>query len=321
MTVAGTIVLLVLIVAWLTAAATSVRTVSRIWLRHWAERRLVGGESAPTIERPQRLLIAASTGIASTVFALGALLALHDDGLDLVRILVGAAVALLVGGQLVPRAIARRFATPLVSALTPALSVLEWASRPLIRMASELPKPFMAPAHAPDDPREALEDLLREGELEGVGAPAESAIISGVVDFSEKAVAEVMTPRSEIVAVERALGTAEVIRTVAQSKYSRIPVYDRDLDHVVGLIHSFDVLARPAAPLRVLRRVVTVRQIERCDTLMRRMLRERVHLAIIQDDAARTLGLVTLEDLVEELVGDIHDEHDDVPPLSMPSAD
>ena len=80
MTVAGTIVLLVLIVAWLTAAATSVRTVSRIWLRHWAERRLVGGESAPTIERPQRLLIAASTDIASTVFALGALLALHDDG-------------------------------------------------------------------------------------------------------------------------------------------------------------------------------------------------------------------------------------------------
>ncbi|MCX5766735.1 MAG: CNNM domain-containing protein [Gemmatimonadetes bacterium] len=320
MTVAGIVLTLVLVVAWLTAAATSVRTVSRIWLRHWAERRLAGGESSPTVERPQRLLIAASTGIASTVFALGALLALNDDGLDLVRTLVFAAIALLVGGQLVPRAIARRFSTPLVAALTPALSVLEWASRPLIRIASALPKPFMAPSQAPDDPREALEDLLREGELEGVGAPAESAIISGVVDFSEKAVAEVMTLRTDIVAVERSLGAAEVIRTVAQSKYSRIPVYDKDLDHVVGLIHSFDVLARPAAPVSVLRRVVVVRQAERCDSLMRRMMRERVHLAIIQDDAAQTLGLVTLEDLVEELVGDIHDEHDDLPLISPPPA-
>jgi putative hemolysin len=288
--------------------------VSRIWLRHWAETRLGGAQASPGIERPQRLLIAAAMGIASLVFALGALLAFDDQGLGLLRTLAVAALTLLVGGQLVPRAIARRWSTALVATLTPLLGLLEWAFRPVVRLARQLTRPFTRRAGAHEEtPRDALEDLLREGEMEGVGAPAESAIISGVVEFGEKRVADVMTPRGEIVAVERRSPAADIIRTASQSNYSRIPVYDDDLDHVVGLVHSFDLLARPASPVSILRKVVVARPGERCDELMRRLLRERVHLAIIQDEAGSTRGLVTLEDLVEELVGEIGDEHDEPP--------
>lgn len=314
MTTLGMIFLLALMVAWLTAAATSLRSVSRIWLRHWAERQLAGSGTATLyIERPQRLLLAAGTGIAATVFAMGAFVGLREDQHGLLQYLLIAAMFLLVIGQLVPRAIARRWATPLVPHLIPVLRVLDWLCSPLLNFASRLVHPFVdrVRGSAPFGTRDSLEDLLREGELEGVGEASESAIISGLVEFGEKRAAEVMTPRAEIVAVERSMPADAIARLVAQSKYSRIPVYDRDVDHVAGLVHSFDVLARPGAAVEPLRKVVKVHADTPCHALMRRMLRERVHLAIIQSADGATLGLVTLEDLVEELVGDISDEHDE----------
>ncbi len=310
------ILLLSLAVAWLTAAATAVRSVSRIWLRHWVERQLNGGNAAELyVDRPQRLLLAAGTGIASAVFALGALLGLREEGTALIEYLLIAMLALLVVGQLIPRAIARRWSTPLVPFLMPALRVLDWSFTPLLSVAGEFVRRMHPPAantNTPaEDARESLEDLLREGELEGVGEASESAIISGVVEFGEKRVGDVMTSRPEIVAVERRLPAAEIARLVAQSKYSRIPVYDGDLDHVVGIIHSFDVLVRPEAPVSTLRKVSIAGPGTACNELMKRMLRERVHLAIIRDADGMTVGLVTLEDLVEELVGEISDEHDE----------
>ena len=310
------ILLLSIAVAWLTAAATAVRSVSRIWLRHWAERQLHGGEVAELyLDRPQRLLLAAGTGIAAMVFALGALLGLREHGAALMQYLLIAMLSLLVIGQLIPRAIARRWATPLVPLLMPALRILDWLFAPLLSVAAHVAQivhpPLANTNTAADDARESLEDLLREGELEGVGEASESAIISGVVEFGEKTVGEVMSLRSEIVAVERRLPAAEIARLVAQSKYSRVPVYDGTLDQIVGIIHSFDILARPESPVSTLRKASFAAPDAPCNELMKRMLRERVHLAIIRSADGVTLGLVTLEDLVEELVGDISDEHDE----------
>jgi putative hemolysin len=287
--------------------------VSRIWLRHWAERQLAGsGLATMYLQRPQRLLLAAGTGIAATVFALGALVGLRESGAEMIEHLLLAALSLLVAGQLLPRAIARRWATPLVPLLMPALRLLDWACTPLLAFAGMLVRPVTSRLRpAPRDEHASLEDLLREGELEGVGEPRESAIISGVVEFGEKEAHEVMTPRSEIVAVERSTPPAEIARVIIQAKYSRIPVYERDLDHVVGMVHSFDVLAHPLSPVSALRKVAIAPADAKCDELMRRMLRERLHLAVIRGAAGETLGLVSLEDLVEELVGDIRDEHDD----------
>ena len=314
MTTTVIVLVLALVVAWLTAAATAVRSVSRIWLRHWAELRLTGSADATLrFESPQRFLLAAGTGVAGTVFAIGALVGLREEREVLLQHLLFAALLLLVVGQLVPRAIARRWATVLAPVLMPALRALEWVFTPLLMFVGGVVRRFtsrQAMEHA-GDPRDALEDLLREGEMEGVGEPSESAIISGVVEFGEKRASDVMTPRQEIVAVEREMPAADISRLVAQAKYSRVPVYESSLDNVVGLVHSFDVLAHPEAPAMSLRKVVTARADTLCHGLMRRMLREHVHLAIIQGDSGDTLGLVTLEDLVEELVGDISDEHDE----------
>jgi putative hemolysin len=312
MTTFASIALLALIVAWLTAAATAVRFVSRIWLRHWVEQKFPGAAAAELfLDRPQRWLFAAGTGIAATVFATGAVIGIRESPAGAVEELLAALVTLMIVGQLIPRAIARRWAAPLVPLLMPALRILAWLSAPLFAFAALFARPQREPLADAGDDREALEDLLREGELEGVGEASESAIISGVVEFGEKLALEVMTLREEIIAVERSMPAAEIARIVAQSKYSRIPVYERDVDHIVGLVHSFDVLAHPETPVESLRRVALVRAATPCHELMRSMLREHVHLAIIQGVAGDTLGVVTLEDLVEELVGDISDEHDE----------
>jgi putative hemolysin len=310
-------VLLVGVVGVLTGAATALRSVSRIWLRHWAEQRMAGAGTATLyLERPQRLLIAAGTGIAGTVFALGAMLGLHhgDQPMPLLRAMLIAMLLLLTMGQLIPRAFAMRWPAQVLPVLLPPLRAVEGLVSPLAGLATRLAGRWLGePIALVPSPTESLEDLLREGEIEGVGAAGEREIISGVVEFGSKRVREVMTPRADIVAVEREAPANEVARIVSQSKFSRLPVYTRTIDNIVGLVTSWDVIARPEAPLRTLRSVSFATPDEPCHTLMGRMLRERRHLAIVRGSAGETLGLVTLEDLVEEFVGDIHDEHDDVP--------
>ena len=133
-----TTLLLVAVVGVLTGAATALRSVSRIWLRHWAEQALAGaGSAALYLERPQRLLLAAGTGIAGTVFALGAVIGLHDGDRTTVlsRSLLVAVALLLLVGQLLPRAIAKRWPSETLPLLLPVLRVVEGLSSPLANLA------------------------------------------------------------------------------------------------------------------------------------------------------------------------------------------
>ncbi len=306
------------LVAVLTAAAAAVRSVSRIWLRHWVEERLAGGGTASlSVDGVRRLLLAASTAVALVAFSTGAVIGTRwaSDPQVLLEQIAIAAVLMLVIGQLIPRAVGRRWATALVPALVPGLRATAAVFAPLVASAQSLVhargRTGTVAASPVADERHALEDLLREGELEGVGDAGESAIISGVVDFTAKRARDVMTPRDAIFHLEKRIPVVELIAQVAQAKYSRVPITDGGLDHVIGMLHAFDVLKWDDGALPPLRRVVRASDATVASELLFRMLRERVHLAIIQDASLRTVGLVTLEDLLEELVGDIRDEHDE----------
>lgn len=309
------LVITVAIVAWLTAASTAVRSVSRIWLRHWAEQQLSGSGAAQLyLERPQRLLLAGATGVALTVFAGGVLLALGTvRSLPVVALqALLYALVLLVAGQLVPRAIARRWAMALIPVLLPPLQLVEMVLGPPLRLVRRLTGDRGREADPADvSGEEALEELLREGELEGVGEAGEIAIISGVMQFSEKRVREVMTPRAEIFAVPEGLDADELARRIAPSGYSRVPVYRDNLDQVVGMVRIFDVLKNGVTEVPPLRPVAVARPAMPCKELLSGMLRDRRHLAIVREEGGPVLGLLTLEDLLEELVGDIRDEHDE----------
>lgn len=306
-----------IVVAWLTAGGMAVRSVSRIWLRHWAERQLRGSDAAVTyLERPHRLLMAASAGVSLALLASGIVIGINREGLDVVWKALTFAGFVVLLGQILPRAIARRWPSMVAPFVLPVLRFTQMVTTPIVVTGRAIARLFVPerPETPPGDDRDAIQDLLREGELEGVGEHEEIAIISGVVEFSEKVVKDVMTPRSDIFALPDGVDAHSFASQIAQSAYSRVPVYHETLDNIVGMVHAFDVIkARGEVPER-LRPVATATPGAPCNELLFRMLRERQHLAIVRDETGRTVGLVTLEDLLEELVGDIRDEHDEPAP-------
>ena len=314
--------LALLAVATITAGATSLRSVGRIWLRRWIDQRLAGAAGdEEALERQQRLLEAGTAATAWIVALAGVALALSSEARP-GRLAVEALVfvlALLLLGQLIPRAIARRRASRLLPVLMPVLRTMSAVLWPFVRAAHALARPFarQAGGTVSEDSREdEIEDLLREGELEGIGEHTETEIIAGVVRFGEKPVADVMTPRTAIFAVDEATHPREMARVIAQAGYSRVPVYRESIDEIVGMVHVFDVLRTGGEEAPELRPVVHAPSTKRCNELLFEMLRERQHLGIVLDEYGGTAGLVTLEDLLEELVGDIRDEHDEPAPAS-----
>jgi len=309
----------VLIVAMLTVGATAVRAVSRLWLRHWVERQGVGlGKMARHLERPTRLVHAAGTGGTLVVFATGALLTAIDAGQPwLLTRDASIFVLVLIGlGQLVPRAIGRRWAPQLVPAFVPALRVVDTLVSPFLQLGRAVAGWLVRPiVRAPEvEAREGIEDLLRDGALQGIGATEEMAIISGVVQFGDKTARDVMTARSELFALDESLLPLDIARRLAQAAYSRVPIYRGTPDNIVGMIHAFDVLRVAGERMPPLRPVAFAEETKPASELLFEMLRARRHLAIVRNSQGLVAGLVTLEDLFEELVGDIRDEHDEPAP-------
>jgi putative hemolysin len=308
------LVICIVLVAWLTAGGMAVRSASRIWLRHWAERRLRGAVSVLLyLERPQRLLAAANAGVALVLGIAGILIgwrsAAHQD-VAIMELAAYAAVVVFLG-QLVPRTLARRWPSAFIPISMPVLRAADIITAPLLSVGRKLAGGNDDAIAVSDAPHEAMQDLLREGELEGVGRRDEIAIISGVMEFGEKTVRDVMTPRAEVFAIAEGLDPKSVAVRIAESAFSRVPVYRGAIDEIIGMYHAFDVLKERSDELPPLRPVAYAPADTRCNELLFRMLRARLHLAVVHDERGQTLGIATLENLLEELVGDIRDEHDE----------
>lgn len=215
-----------------------------------------------------------------------------------VLVLVVGVPAILLVAYLVPRWLTR------VGAVRSAGIVL-----PLIRPWAALLRPVL-PAAAEADP----DTLIRQAASGGLGADPELVMAGGIMTFSERPVRDVMTPRIEVVAAHEGATRAELAQLFVQSGFSRLPVFRGTLDEVVGMVHAFDLLTvAEDAPLPV--RPVTATPASRhCGDLLLEMQRERRHLAVVLDEFGGTLGIATLEDLLETLVGEIFDEHD--PPVA-----
>src|SRR5690349_20501948 len=156
-----------IVVAWLTAGGMAVRSVSRIWLRHWAERQLRGSDAAVTyLERPHRLLTAASAGVALTLLSCGIIIGINREGLDVVWKALTFAGFVVVLGQLIPRAIARRWPSLVAPFVLPVLRFTQVLTTPLVVAGRLIAKPFVreTPEPPPEDDRDAIQDLLRAGE-------------------------------------------------------------------------------------------------------------------------------------------------------------
>jgi CBS domain containing-hemolysin-like protein len=167
----------------------------------------------------------------------------------------------------------------------------------------------------PEHPSEAVDALIEAGQDEGIIEESDRDLIHSVIEFGDKMVREVMTPRPNIIAVPAETTIAEFTDLLRDHGYSRIPVYENSIDNIVGIIFSHDVLQVPdteAHTRRVgelmSREVHFVPETKRGGELLREMQRENVRMAVVIDEYGGVAGLVTIEDLVEEIVGELRDE-------------
>ncbi len=161
-----------------------------------------------------------------------------------------------------------------------------------------------------------LEEIIQEHEDEGSAAPEENEIIRNVLKFGDARVTDVMTPRSDICAVQIDITLDDLKKLVVEQEHTRIPVFRENLDDVAGFLHTKDLIpywvnGNPFSIRDILRDVLFVPPSMKLHILLVKMRAERTHLAIVVDEYGGTDGLVTIEDLVEEIVGEIEDEHDE----------
>jgi len=172
-------------------------------------------------------------------------------------------------------------------------------------------------ARAPYLTEEELVTLLHVSEEQGVIEEQEHQMIHGIIEIGDKAVREIIIPRTDIIAVERGASLKDIIKLFKEHRHTRMPVYERDIDHVVGLIHTKDLLlfytlatSQKFDMDRVLRPIEFTPEQKKVDELLNEMRTKKVHMMIVVDEYGGTAGLVTLEDLLEEIVGEIRDEYD-----------
>ncbi len=165
-------------------------------------------------------------------------------------------------------------------------------------------------------PEEHIEALILAGEEEGLIEKGDRELIQSVVAFGDKTVREVMTARPRVVSISQNATLEELRQLVIHEQFSRIPVYEENIDQIVGFVHARDMFEldeheRAQRKVRdILRPIRIVPESKPVNDLLREMQEEGAHMAAVVDEYGSTAGVVTMEDMVEEIVGEIHDEHE-----------
>ena len=253
-----------------------------------------------------------------------------------VRVGIAAAIALtavtylhVVFGELAPRALSLNYPETFAKWLAPPILAFTWLTTPfiwvlngsselLIRLLGQKPVTEEESPHSPEELR-----LLVERASEGGLLPTSDAqILAGAFEFSEKNAREVMTPRTAIMAIPVEASLDDAIVVVEEAGFSRYPVFHETIDDIVGMVHAKDLLRalhrHPAqfSLRQILRPVHVVPGSREVEEVLADFKRRKEHLAIVLDEYGGTAGMVTMEDLLEEIVGEILDEYDEAPAVS-----
>jgi len=321
------IALALLVTALFSAAEMAFIAANRVRLRHLAE----GGNRTAaryleSFHQPEHLLSTAMMGVtiahitASTV-ATWALLPLAGGAAAFV-VTVALTPIMLVFGEVIPKAVAREWATALILRLfrvielaAMILAPLTWGANMMVGGALALfgrrrtsTRQFVS--------REELKLLLQMEPQEADVTTSEAEMIDKIFDLGETAVREVMVPMVDVVALPETATPDDAVRLISERGFSRIPVFADRILNVVGVVTAMDLLRRgaQAADVRALMRPATyVPETKRIDELLTEMQKTRVQLVAVVDEYGAAVGIVTIEDIVEQIVGEIQDEHDRTP--------
>ena len=251
----------------------------------------------------------------------------YAAGIALLIVTLLLSLVTIVFGELVPKTLALAHAERFALALARPIGFFDRILRPVVWLLTRTTEAINRLLGVRDSDvqeqmsTEELKLLVERGGEQGILEAEEEQMISAVMELGESRVHEVMVPRIDIVAVGVDVSLGELIDTLVQQGHSRLPVYDRSIDDITGIIYAKDLLPylkgadHPPAIRTLLRTPLFVPESMSIDDLLHEFQRRKVHIAIVLDEYGGTAGLVTIEDLIEEIVGEIQDEYDVEDPM------
>lgn len=229
-------------------------------------------------------------------------------------------ILVLVFGEILPKTFAKEsperfamFAAPTVRVLTvifaPLNGFFAWGK-------DRITSTFNVAAEEKGITEEELLTIVEEAQSDGGINEEEGDLIRSVIEFDDLEVVDIVTPRVDVVAASESASTEEILAIFRDTGYSRLPIYRESVDNIIGVIHQKDFhneVAYAKMPLEtIIKPAIFVTESMKISTLMRQLQQHKSHIAIVTDEFGGTLGIVTMEDIIEELVGEIWDEHDEV---------
>lgn len=325
------LVLLILLSGFFSGSETALVSVNRIKLKKLAED---GDNRALIVEgllkHPNRLLATVLVGnnlVNISAAAIATSLAIDYFGSKGVGIATGVMTFLiLLFGEVTPKGFAIRNAEGISLAIARPMAFLAKALYPIVRILTAITKPMIRRIggevrFSPFVTEDEIKMLVDVGEQEGVIEKDEKELIHGVFEFGDTNAVEVMVPRIDVKCLSINKSIDDAIKFVRRTGHSRIPVFEKNIDNIVGILYSKDVFGRTReerarVSLRsLLRPVYFVPETKKLDDLLREMQARKTQMAIVVDEYGGTMGLVTMEDVLEELVGEIMDEYDTEEPM------
>lgn len=321
------IVILIMMSAFFSAAETAYSSVNRIRLKSMSENGSRGAERALKIlKKYDKALTTILIGnnvvniATSSIATMLAVMLLGEKYGSLVATVVTTLVVLIFG-EILPKSIAKDFAEPICVAISAVLSFLMLIFTPFSAFFIMLKKGVSKLIHKKSSvsvTEEELMAIIDEIEDEGVLEQQESNLVRSALQFDEITVDEIITPRVSITAVEVTDGAEEVREKFLSEEYSRMPVYEKTLDNIVGIItekdffREYEKRGTDLTVRELMQETLYIPHLLKISEVLKMMQKRKCHMSVVLDQHGGTLGIVTMEDLLEELVGEIWDESDEV---------
>ncbi len=228
-------------------------------------------------------------------------------------------VVVLIGGEVTPKSIAKDMPEKFAMFSAPFLSAILWILTPICALFSLWKKLINKMFNTKDESKISSEELIMfvdEVQQEGSLDEEERDLIKNAIEFNETRAEDILTHRMDLEAVSEDATKEELSRKFAETKFSRILVYQDTIDNIIGVIHQKDVYTAAGLTSRKLKDLIApvlfIQKNEKISDLLKLLQKNKAHIAVVLDEYGGTLGIVTMEDILEELVGEIWDEHDEV---------
>jgi putative hemolysin len=323
---------LIFISAFFSAAETAFTAINRIKLRSIIEDQKTNARHIEyLLKHPKKLLTAILIGnnlanIAATTFATAFFIdILKSFGITNIAAMLGIITVLvtfilLVFGEITPKTLAMKNPSKWAFKISSIIYYLYFLEYPFIWMfysiSTILSNVFGIQTNTSSQlTEEEIKLLIQLGQEEGILKKEEQKMLHGVINVFDKVVREIMTPRTDMVCLERSSSIAEAIDIIRSKGHSRIPIYEEKIDNIVGFVYAKDLLyANMSNQSKLLhnfmREAIFIPESKQIQSLLQQMRKKKFHLSIVVDEHGGVAGLVTMEDIIEEIVGEIQDEYD-----------